>query len=276
MAQLGRNTPNGERLIAIIERVEYLRERKKEIAADEAAVMAEAVAEGFNSKVIRALIKRRSEKPHDRQEFDTLLDVYSHAVGMDAEAPLFRAVGLMAVDTAARDQVIEAFKRLVPDGGEIIVKAGDQPVRLWRDKDGTVHASDWQEAKAPPAGGAGALAPARPAQSAPSKPDVPPCSDDEAGQMGQAAFRDNQPVTSNPFPHDDKRRRLWDRGWRDASGTDGMGPAPQKGEEDAPDPEPAAKPAPEPAGSAKRAAGKAKPAAGKKAAAKPDSGKAPK
>jgi uncharacterized protein (UPF0335 family) len=293
MGQLGRNTPNGERLVGFIERVEALRERKKEISADESAVMAEARAEGFDPKVMRALIKRRAEKPHDLQEFDSMLDIYSHAAGMDAEAPLFRAVGLMAVDTAARDQVIEAFKRLVPDHGEIIVKAGDKPVRLWRDRDGAVHAEDWQEPQAsPPAAPGGGFAPARPGPSPAPAREVPDCSDDEAGEMGKAAFRDNQPVTSNPFPHDDKRRRLWDRGWRDASGTDGMGPAPKGAEGTAaPDPDKAETPKPEDgkpdvAPAAAPGKGKIKPgakpgakggkSAGKAASAKPATGKAAK
>ena len=46
-----------------------------------------------------------------------------------------------------------------------------------------------------------------------------------ARELGAKAYRENQPITSNPYPWDDKRRAEWDAGWREASGTDGMGPA---------------------------------------------------
>lgn len=57
------------------------------------------------------------------------------------------------------------------------------------------------------------------------KADVPDCTTDEAVQLGRQARRDDQPVISNPFPWDDKRRRFWDEGWRNEDGGDGMGPA---------------------------------------------------
>ena len=42
--------------------------------------------------------------------------------------------------------------------------------------------------------------------------------------MGRQARRDDEPIMSNPFPWDDKRRRKWDEGWREEDGGDGMGP----------------------------------------------------
>ena len=57
------------------------------------------------------------------------------------------------------------------------------------------------------------------------KADVPDCTLDEARQMGRQARKDDEPVIANPFPWDDKRRRLWDEGWRNEDGGDGMGPA---------------------------------------------------
>ena len=215
----GRNTVSGRQLLSFIERVERIRSEKKQLAEDEKLVFAELKASGFNAPTVRTVLKRREAKPADLEEAQELLDMYLHAVGMASEAPLFRSVGMMAVDVSARDQVIEAFKQLVPSDGEIIVKIGAQPVRLWRDADGKAQAEDYVEKPKPAARQKGAAVPERPQREV---PDV-----DEAGarELGATAYRENQPITSNPFPWDDKRRQSFDAGWREASGTDGMGPA---------------------------------------------------
>lgn len=219
MQPIGRNSISGRALQGIIENVERIREAKKALSEEESAVMASAKAAGFAPGTIRDVLKIRSAKPADLEEAQSRLDTYLHAIGMAHETPLFRSVGLMSVDTAKRDEVIEAFKLLVPVAGEIIVKVGAQPVRLWRDERGEAHAEDLDETPAPAA---------RPKRSSgmPSRDngEVPPVDEDGARGLGEAAYRENQPITSNPFPFGDKRRAAFDRGWRSASGTDGMGP----------------------------------------------------
>lgn len=42
---------------------------------------------------------------------------------------------------------------------------------------------------------------------------------------GLAAFNAGDPITANPYPFRDARRAEWDAGWREASGSDGMGGA---------------------------------------------------
>jgi uncharacterized protein (UPF0335 family) len=216
---VGRNTVSGRQLMDFIERVERIREAKKQLGEDEALAFAEMKAAGFNAPTVRAVLKRRQAKPADIEEAQELLDMYLHAVGMASEAPLFRSVGMMAVDTSARDQVIEAFKQLVPNEGEIIVKIGSQPVRLWRDENGVAQAEDYVEK--PKETSRRKSDPAMPGRARRDVPDV-----DAAGAraLGSKAYRENQPITSNPFPWDDKRRQEFDAGWREASGSDGMGP----------------------------------------------------
>lgn len=213
----GRNTISGKMLQSFIERLERLGEEKKQISEDEKAVYAEMKAAGFTPKIVRLVIKRRAAKPADLEELEAELDMYLSAIGMATEAPLFRAVGMMNVDLAAREQVIDAFMQLVPMEGEIIVKIGKQPVRLWRDANGVAHAEDLQDTPTPVVNPKPAPAP-RPQRAV---PDV-----DEAGAfaLGQAAYQANEPITSNPFAWDDPRRERFDAGWRDASGSDGMGP----------------------------------------------------
>ena len=212
----GRNTVSGQALLAYIERIELVRDEKKQLAEDEKLIFAELKAAGFSPARVRDVLKRRAAKPADVEEAESELDMYLHAIGMRTEAPLFRAVGLMEVDLAARDQVIDAFMQLVPQNGEVIVKVGQQPVRLWRDETGKAQVEDYQERPAPTV----------PPGTVPSRPprDVPDVDEAGAFALGQQAYRENQPITSNPFPWNDDRRQQFDAGWRDASGGDGMGP----------------------------------------------------
>lgn len=218
---IGKNTKSGELLGSIIGRVENIRVKKKELNDDEKFVFAEAATQGFKPKTIRKILSIRAQKPHDRQEDEAELDMYMHAMGMATEAPLFRSVGLMKVDIAAREQVIEALKQLVPPDAEIIIKIGPKPVRVWRDKDGATHSADVVET-APDdkkgSAGAGAKMPDRP-EAAP----VPDVRAQEAERLGATAYAENQPITANPFPFQHPNQRHWDKGWRSASGSDGMG-----------------------------------------------------
>lgn len=217
MSPIGSNTISGQQLRGFIERVERVRAAKKELADEENAIFAELKAVGFSPKRVREVLKIRTIKPGDLDEAQQELDMYLHACGMAREAPLFRAVGMMNVDLAAREQVIDAFKQLVPQNGEIIIKVGKQPVRLWRDDKGVAHAEDFVEAPAP------ASTPRPTPQPRPAR-DVPNVDLAGAFELGQQAFHANEPITSNPFSWDDPRRERFDAGWRDASGSDGMGP----------------------------------------------------
>lgn len=136
---------------SFMERIERLEEERKELGDDIRSVYTEAKAAGFDTKALRALIKLRKKDANERAEEEAILDTYLHAVGMATETPLFAAVGAMGTDTAARDEVIEAFKLLVPATGEIVIKMGGNPVRLWRDDKGKPHAEDFVEPAAAPA-----------------------------------------------------------------------------------------------------------------------------
>jgi uncharacterized protein (UPF0335 family) len=217
---VGKNTLAGDQLRSFVERVEYVRAQKKALGDDERAIMAEAKASGLVPAGITHCVKVRAMKPHDRQEAEALRDLYLHSLGMDVEPPLFRAMNLMQVDIASRESVIEAFKRLVPESGDIIVRVGKQPVRLYRDKDGEAHVEDYnpdepaKKARRSP----GTTPAAKPAK------EVPDVDADGAEQLGREAAKANRPVIDNPFPFGDARRARFDEGWRKQSGGDGMGP----------------------------------------------------
>ncbi|MEM1021950.1 MAG: DUF2312 domain-containing protein [Pseudomonadota bacterium] len=71
---------SGQVLRSFIERIENLEERKKEIADDIRDVYAEAKSAGFDSKVMRQVIKLRKMDANDREEQEYLLDTYLRAI----------------------------------------------------------------------------------------------------------------------------------------------------------------------------------------------------
>lgn len=69
-------------LRALIERIERLEEEKKTIADDVKDVYAEAKGNGFDTKAIRTIIKQRRQDQAEREEAETILDLYKSALGM--------------------------------------------------------------------------------------------------------------------------------------------------------------------------------------------------
>ena len=72
-----------DRLRLLIERVERLEEEKKGIADDIRDVYAEAKAVGYDSKIMRQIVRLRKMNPDDRAEMEAILEVYKKALGLD-------------------------------------------------------------------------------------------------------------------------------------------------------------------------------------------------
>ena len=77
----------GEQLRSIIERIERLEEERKTLAEDIKEVFAEAKGNGFDTKIIREIIKIRRMDEDDLDEQETLLDIYKRALGMLPDVP---------------------------------------------------------------------------------------------------------------------------------------------------------------------------------------------
>ena len=69
-------------LRSFIERIERLEEEKKALTADIRDLYNEAKAQGFDSKVMRQVVRLRKMDRHDRMEQEALLDLYLSALGM--------------------------------------------------------------------------------------------------------------------------------------------------------------------------------------------------
>lgn len=69
-------------LRSFVERLERLDEEIKSLNEDKRDIYAEAKANGFDTKVLRHIIKVRSQDADARSEFETLVDLYMAALGM--------------------------------------------------------------------------------------------------------------------------------------------------------------------------------------------------
>lgn len=76
-----------DQLRSYIERIERLEEEKANLTADIREVYAEAKGNGFDTKVLRQVVKIRKQDKNERAEQEAILDLYLHALGM-AAAPM--------------------------------------------------------------------------------------------------------------------------------------------------------------------------------------------
>lgn len=72
-----------DRLKSFIQRIERLEEEKRGITEDIKEIYAEAKGTGFDTKIIRKVIQRRKMDKADRQEQDSLLELYEIALAED-------------------------------------------------------------------------------------------------------------------------------------------------------------------------------------------------
>lgn len=72
-----------DQLRLFIERIERLEEEKKGIGDDIKDVYLEAKATGYDTKIMREIIRLRKMPKHDRQEMEAILQTYLAALGME-------------------------------------------------------------------------------------------------------------------------------------------------------------------------------------------------
>ena len=70
----------GGRIRSFVERIEQVELEIQELLEGKKEIFAEAKGEGFDVKIIREIIKLRKQDQDERDEHDTLLDVYMRAM----------------------------------------------------------------------------------------------------------------------------------------------------------------------------------------------------
>lgn len=79
---MSEGTVAADQLRLFIERIERLEEEKKGIGDDIRDVYAESKANGYDTKIMRQIVKLRRMETHVRQEADALLETYRAALGL--------------------------------------------------------------------------------------------------------------------------------------------------------------------------------------------------
>lgn len=177
------HSANGERLRSFIARIERLEEDKAAVAEDIKEVYAEARGVGFDTKIIRLIIREKKMGHEKAEEERALLDLYKAALGMLDGTPL------------GRSAIERLQKKPEPEEGD------DQ-----LDIEDAVGAQPGEE-ETP-----------EPEEQDPFNGITP----DEARNQGRNASTLGEDVTKNPFPARDVRRAAWEEGWCQNAGSDGM------------------------------------------------------
>ncbi len=70
----------GDQLRAIVERIEQVEEEIKELTEARKEIYLEAKGNGFDAKILREVIRVRKQDQKEREEQESLLDVYLQAI----------------------------------------------------------------------------------------------------------------------------------------------------------------------------------------------------
>lgn len=75
-------TTTDDQLRLFIERIERLEEEKKGCSDDIRLVYCEAKSQGYDSKIMRQIVRLRKLKPDERKEMEMLIETYKAALGI--------------------------------------------------------------------------------------------------------------------------------------------------------------------------------------------------
>ncbi|MEH3147446.1 MAG: DUF2312 domain-containing protein [Methylobacterium frigidaeris] len=81
----------GDRIRTIVERVEKVEEEIKDLMEAKKEIFLEAKGEGLDVKILKEIIKLRKQDKDERDEHETLLDVYMRAMDAPRPAPIAEA-----------------------------------------------------------------------------------------------------------------------------------------------------------------------------------------
>lgn len=73
---------DASKLLSYVERVEHLNEEVKALQTDIKEIYDEAKSNGYDVKALKAIIALRKLDDAEREEAETVLDVYKAALGM--------------------------------------------------------------------------------------------------------------------------------------------------------------------------------------------------
>ena len=81
----------GNRIRSFVERIEQIENEIKDLNEAKKEVFSEAKGEGFDVKILKEIIKLRKQDQDERDEHESLLDVYMRAMDEAGLAPVAEA-----------------------------------------------------------------------------------------------------------------------------------------------------------------------------------------
>ena len=81
----------GDRIRSFVERIEQIETELKELTEAKKEIFSEAKGEGFDVKVLKEILKLRKQDQDERDEHDSLLDVYMRAMESAEPEPIAEA-----------------------------------------------------------------------------------------------------------------------------------------------------------------------------------------
>jgi len=81
----------GDRIRSFVERIEQIENEIRELNEAKKEVFSEAKGEGFDVKILKEIIRLRRQDQNERDEHETLLDVYMRAMDEAGPAPVAKA-----------------------------------------------------------------------------------------------------------------------------------------------------------------------------------------
>jgi uncharacterized protein (UPF0335 family) len=77
----------GDQLRAFVERIEHVEEEIKALTEDKKDIYAEAKGNGFDAKILREVVRLRKQDQKERDEHESLLDLYLQAIANASALP---------------------------------------------------------------------------------------------------------------------------------------------------------------------------------------------
>ena len=76
----------GDQLRTIVERIEHVEEEIRELTEAKKEIYLEAKSNGFDVKILREVVRLRKQDEKERDEHESLLDAYLHALSKPSAA----------------------------------------------------------------------------------------------------------------------------------------------------------------------------------------------
>ena len=77
----------GDRICSIVERIEHIEEEIKALNEGKKEIFLEAKGDGFDVKVIKEILRLRKQDKDERDEHESLLDLYLSAMESSEKEP---------------------------------------------------------------------------------------------------------------------------------------------------------------------------------------------